>query len=325
MKKKRVLITGAAGFIGYHTALRFFHEESIVLGVDNFNNYYDPKWKYARAKHLKEIGIVIKNVDISEPFALLNLARAFNPTHIIHLAAQAGVRYSLENPRAYLKSNIDGFLEVLETCREHPSCHLLFASSSSVYGLNEKTPYSTEDPTESQASLYGVTKKSNELMARTYSHLFGIKATGLRFFTVYGPFGRPDMAYFSFTKAILENEPLSLFNEGNLSRDFTYIDDIVEGIFRAAHVKKVFDIYNLGGENPTSLRDFLAILEELLGKKALIKTVAMQKGDVLTTFADMQKSFKDLGFKAKTPLKEGLEKFITWYQKNLNSSSMEEV
>lgn len=312
---KNVFVTGAAGFIGFHLCKRLKEQGIHVLGYDNFNSYYDPKLKHDRAKELAKMGISIIEGDILDEETLKEAIINNNTTDLIHLAAQAGVRYSLEQPRSYLKANIDGFLNILEICRERPAIKLIYASSSSVYGLNHKIPFSVDDRTDRQASLYGVTKKSNELMAQSYHHLFGISVTGLRFFTVYGPWGRPDMAYFSFTKAILQGKPIEIFNHGNMKRDFTYIDDIVDGILAAMHRDGKCEIYNLGHHHPEQLLHLIALLEKELGKKAEKILLPMQPGDVVSTYADITTSTVDLNFIPKISLEEGVAKFIDWFKR----------
>lgn len=312
---RKILITGAAGFIGFHLAKYLSQQGDTVLGVDNFNSYYDPSLKEKRSYELSKEGINVIKADIAEEGVLKKITQEFNPDHLVHLAAQAGVRYSTECPQAYIKANIEGFLNVLETCRSLPHIYLTYASSSSVYGLNEKVPFDTQDRTDHQASLYGVTKKCNELMAYTYHHLYKVRSTGLRFFTVYGPWGRPDMAYFSFTKAILDNQTISIFNEGNMQRDFTYIDDIILGISAAMDSQNPCEVYNLGNHRPEKLMNLVETLEKHLGKKASILKKPMQLGDVVTTYADIEKSQRDLGFYPKTSLDEGLQHFVAWYRK----------
>lgn len=316
--KKHIFITGAAGFIGYHAALYFHHRGDAVVGYDNFNAYYNPELKFARAASLNKIGVSVIEGDITQFEKLKAHIEAHETTHILHLAAQAGVRYSLQNPQAYIDSNINGFLNILEICRCHSQIPLIYASSSSVYGLNDKIPFSEEDPTDRQASLYGVTKKSNELMAQTYHHLFGISTTGLRFFTVYGPWGRPDMAYYSFTKDILENRPISLFNEGKMKRDFTFIDDIVEGIAAALDASYPCEVFNLGHNQPEELLTLVTLIEKSLGKKAITKFLPMQSGDVVSTFADIEKSKAMLHFTPKVSLEEGIDRFVQWFLSKSN-------
>lgn len=311
---KRILVTGGAGFIGFHLLQKLKERGDIVIGYDNFNHYYDPKLKHNRAAILKNNDISIVDGDICNYKQLLDIIKDGAITHIVHLAAQAGVRYSLQNPQAYIKSNIEGFVNILEACKENPSIKLTYASSSSVYGLNVKTPFAIEDRTDNQASLYGVTKKTNELLAGTYHHLYGIPVTGLRFFTVYGPWGRPDMAYYSFTKAIIEGRPIDVYNDGKLQRDFTYIDDIVDGIVAAIDLGAANEIFNLGNNNPVELGRFIEIIEESLGIKAKKIYLPMQPGDVLSTYADIELSQKVLGFEPKVSLEEGIPNFVSWYR-----------
>jgi len=314
MKHKRILITGAAGFIGYHLAQRLGARGDTVVGLDNFNDYYAPTLKYDRAELLSLKGIDIVRGDVTDASLLNDIIAKNDITHFVHLAAQAGVRYSLVNPQAYVNANITGFLNVLETCRKHSHLHLTYASSSSVYGRNTKTPFSVDDRTDHQASFYGVTKKTNELMAETYHHLYGIPVTGLRFFTVYGPWGRPDMAYFSFAKAILEGKPIDVYNFGNMQRDFTYIDDIIDGTVAAIDLESKKELFNLGNNHPEPLSMLIETLERNLEKKALLRHLPMQAGDVTTTYADIDHSKKMLGFSPKVPLSEGIKKFVSWYK-----------
>lgn len=311
--KKNVFITGAAGFIGFHLAKYLAARGDHVLGYDNFNDYYDPQLKRGRAAELARQGIQVIEGDICDSEALQRAIRQHDTSHVVHLAAQAGVRYSLVNPQAYVKTNIEGFVTLLEICRTRPDMKLTYASSSSVYGLNSKTPYAIEDRTDHQASLYGATKKSNELMADVYHHLYGIAVTGLRFFTVYGPWGRPDMAYFSFTKAILEGRPIDIFNEGKMLRDFTYINDIVAGTAAAIDLGAKNELFNLGNHKPVELLEFVKILEKALGKEAKKRFLPMQPGDVLATYADITHSVEKLGFKPRTSLEEGIPAFVKWY------------
>jgi UDP-glucuronate 4-epimerase len=315
---KHILITGAAGFIGFHTSIKLQKEGCVVIGIDNFNDYYDPSLKRARAKELEKAHIPIIEGDLCQNELLTEIISKYSITHIVHLAAQAGVRFSLEQPQAYIKTNIEGFLNVLESCRQYPAIPLIYASSSSVYGLNHKVPFSTKDRTDNQASLYGVTKKANELMANTYNHLFNITAVGLRFFTVYGPWGRPDMAYFSFTKAIAEGKPIPVFNYGKMQRDFTYIDDIVSGIAAAIDYTKenlgTHEIFNLGNHRSEPLSLFIEIIEQAVGKKAVKRLLPMQAADVEITYADIQQSQDKLGFKPITSLSQGIPKFVKWFK-----------
>jgi UDP-glucuronate 4-epimerase len=314
MTRKNIFITGAAGFIGFHMA-RYLHQRGDhVIGYDNFNPYYDPTLKRARASELAKLGISILEGDLQDRLALQRAVEEHQTTHILHLAAQAGVRYSIQNPQAYLQSNIEGFLNILEVCRVHTSIHLTYASSSSVYGQNKKVPFAVEDRTDQQASLYGVTKKNNELMAYTYHHLFGIAITGLRFFTVYGPWGRPDMAYFLFTRAILENKPIEIFNHGHMRRDFTYIADIVAGTAAALDHAFPYALFNLGHHQPEELLHLIALLEKELGRKAQKILLPMQPGDVVSTYADIQESKVQLGFDPNVSLEEGIAHFIKWYK-----------
>ncbi|MBA3721595.1 MAG: NAD-dependent epimerase/dehydratase family protein [Parachlamydiaceae bacterium] len=311
---KKVFITGAAGFIGFHLARFLRVRGDDVIGYDNFNDYYDPKLKRDRANKLAKIDIQVLEGDICDQSAIQKAVKEHQTTHIVHLAAQAGVRYSLDNPHAYIKSNIEGFLNILEICRRDNNIQLIYASSSSVYGRNEKIPFSTSDQTDKQASLYGITKKTNEMMAETYHHLFGVKSTGLRFFTVYGPWGRPDMAYFLFTKAILENRPIDIFNQGEMSRDFTYIDDIVQGIVSAIDRAYECDIFNLGHHHPNTLLELVETIENELGIKAKKNWLPMQPGDVMVTYADIEDSTNRLDFLPKVSLAKGISNFIQWYK-----------
>lgn len=312
--KKRIFITGVAGFIGFHIA-RYFHQKgNSVIGYDNFNHYYDPRLKRDRAAELIKQGISIIEGDLSERYNLQQAIENHQTTHILHLAAQAGVRYSLQNPHTYLQSNIEGFLNILEICRLYPHLPLIYASSSSVYGLNEQIPFSIQDRTDQQASFYGVTKKTNELMAHTYHHLFGIPVTGLRFFTVYGPWGRPDMAYFSFTRAILNNQPIEIYHQGQMQRDFTYIDDIVSGIAAALDLSSPYALFNLGHHHPEELLTLITLIEKECGREAQKILLPMQPGDVLSTYADIKESTSELGFSPKVSLEEGIARFVKWYK-----------
>lgn len=336
-----ILITGAAGFIGHHLAKRLAAEGHPVVGLDNLNNYYDVRLKLDR---LADAGIDPQKIAYNEPIKsarhpnytfiqlgiedAANLERLFGRYRfgkVCHLAAQAGVRYSIKHPEAYIQSNIVGFFNILESCRHHQIEHLVFASSSSVYGDTQTVPFQVDDTTDAPISFYAATKKSNELMAHTYSHLFQLPATGLRFFTVYGPWGRPDMAYSLFTKAILAGEPIKVFNEGKLSRDFTYVDDIIEGIVRilankpspqaGTHYSPTapFRIYNIGNSEPTPLLDFITAIEDALGILAKKEYLPMQPGDVETTYADVSGLMDDFGYQPKTPIHEGIARFVRWY------------
>lgn len=314
MTGKNILITGAAGFIGFHLAKFLKERGDNVVGIDNFNDYYIPQLKRDRAQNLLKKNIPIIEGDVCDTSYLKELVVQKGITHIVHLAAQAGVRYSLVNPQAYIKSNVEGFLSILELCRQIPSIPLVYASSSSVYGTNQKIPFSVEDRTDNQASLYGVTKKTNELMAYTYHHLFGLKITGLRFFTVYGPWGRPDMAYYSFTKAILEGREIDVYHIEGMKRDFTYIDDIINGIGSAVDLAASYEIFNLGNNKPESLGLLISTIEQAVGKKAKINHLPMQAGDVEATYADITASSQKLLFEPKVSLKEGIPRFVDWYK-----------
>tara|TARA_A100000164_G_C21925275_1_gene782720 strand:- start:1752 stop:2711 length:960 start_codon:yes stop_codon:yes gene_type:complete len=312
---QKILITGAAGFIGYHLSRSLLEDGNIVFGVDNLNNYYDTDLKEQRLKRLKSFrNFTFKKIDLIDEKKLNNAFLNFNPSIVIHLAAQAGVRYSIENPRAYLDSNLIGFHNIVEQCRRCKIEKLIYASSSSIYGLNEKIPFSVNDKTDYPVSLYGATKKSNELVAHAYSHLYGLKTIGLRFFTVYGPWGRPDMAYFSFTKKIIEGRKIEVFNHGNMQRDFTYIDDIVDGIRNTIEKDFNFEIFNLGSSKSEDLMTMIRIIEKELNIKANIVFKDMQAGDVFKTYADIKKSSKMLEFKPKVSLQIGLKRTIDWYK-----------
>lgn len=311
--KKRIFITGAAGFIGFHLSLYLQQQGNLVLGFDNFNDYYTPGLKRARALELAKASIQVIEGDICETDALFSAVTAHQPTHFVHLAAQAGVRYSLENPQAYVKSNIEGFVNVLEVCRHRPEMPLTYASSSSVYGMNEAAPFSVDQRTDHQVSVYGVTKKTNELLAKTYHHLFGISVTGLRFFTVYGPWGRPDMAYFSFADKIVKGHPIEVFNYGKMQRDFTYIDDIVKGTAAAIDLAAPCEVFNLGNNKPEPLGTLIDLLEQHLGRPANRRYLPMQPGDVLSTYADIGHSRHLLGFEPRTSLSDGIAQFAHWF------------
>jgi len=312
---QKILITGAAGFIGYHLSRSLLEDGIIVFGVDNLNNFYDKDLKEQRLKRLKSFrNFTFKKIDLIDEKKLKNALLNFNPSIVIHLAAQAGVRYSIENPRAYLDSNLIGFHNVIEQCRRCKINKLIYASSSSIYGLNEKIPFSVNDKTDYPVSLYGATKKSNELVAHAYSHLYGVKTIGLRFFTVYGPWGRPDMAYFSFTKKIIEGRKIEVFNHGNMQRDFTYIDDIVDGIRNTIDKDFNFEIFNLGNSKSEDLMTMIRIIEKELNINAKIVFKDMQAGDVFKTYADIKKSSKMLDFKPKVSLQVGLKRTIDWYK-----------
>lgn len=316
------LITGAAGFVGFHLSRKLLAGGASVLGFDNLNDYYDVNLKTARLDILREDeNFAFVKGDLADNDAVVKLFEEYRPNVVVHLAAQTGVRYSIENPRIYVDSNITGTFNVLEACRRYPVEHLLYASSSSVYGNQEKTPFSVDDNVDNPISLYAATKKSCELMAHTYSHLYDVPATGLRFFTVYGPYGRPDMAYFSFTKKIIAGEPIKIFNNGDMYRDFTYIDDIVQGIENMLHRppkreggKAPYKIYNIGNNKPEKLMHFIETLEKVIGKEAKKEFLPMQPGDVYQTYADVSELMRDFDFKPDTPIEVGLEKFVDWYR-----------
>lgn len=313
---KNVFITGAAGFIGFHLAKHLHAFGCHVVGYDNFNSYYNPQLKRQRSLELANIGVKVIEGDLCDQISLEQTVLKHKTTHCVHLAAQAGVRYSLEQPRSYLKANVDGFLNVLEICRMHPAIKLIYASSSSVYGNNAHVPFSIDDRTDCQASLYGVTKKTNELMANTYSQLFGITAIGLRFFSVYGPWGRPDMAYYSFSDAIMAGRPIDIYNHGKMQRDFTYIDDIIEGVTATLDLEAKQALFNLGNHQPIALLELVELLEHHLGKKAVKNFLPMQPGDVVATYADISESQKQLNFKPKVSIEEGIRRFTEWYLEN---------
>jgi len=311
----RYLITGTAGFIGFHLAKKYLEQGIEVVGYDNVNDYYDPSIKESRLKILEEIGghTFIKG-GLEDKKKLFSIFKKHDIDKVCHLAAQAGVRYSLQNPHAYIDSNLVGFTNILEACR-HNELDLVYASSSSVYGGNKNYPFSVDDRVDNPISLYAATKKSNELMAHVYSHLFGIKTTGLRFFTVYGPYGRPDMALFLFTKRIVEGKPIDVFNHGRMERDFTYIDDIVDGIMRAMENPFPYEVFNLGNNSPVQLEYFISIIERELGIPAKKNYMDIQPGDVPKTYADIEKTRKLLGWEPTTSIEEGVKRFINWYKK----------
>lgn len=319
---KRILITGAAGFIGFHLAKRLLEQGTIICGLDNINDYYDVSLKESRLALLKNFAnFTFVKGNIADEVVVAHVFEAFKPDIVVNLAAQAGVRYSIDNPNAYMESNMMGFFTILEACRKYPVEHLLFASSSSVYGNQQKTPFATTDNVDHPISLYAATKKSNELMAYTYSHLYGISATGLRFFTVYGPYGRPDMAYFKFTNKICQDTPIQIYNQGDMYRDFTYVDDIVTGIERMLcnPPKKnewgdAYKVYNIGNNKPEKLMHFIEVLEAKLGKIAVKEFLPMQPGDVYQTYADVTELEEDFDFKPVTSIEEGLGKFVAWYK-----------
>jgi UDP-glucuronate 4-epimerase len=309
----RIFITGIAGFIGFHVAHALRRRGDFVMGCDNFNDYYDPHLKRRRAALLSDQGIQVIETDIRDLSLLEKSLTEFGTTHVLHLAAQAGVRYSLTHPESYVATNLDGFVQIIELIRRHPQIPFIYASSSSVYGTNRKIPFSENDPTDAPSNLYSATKKSNELIAHAYHQLFGLKTTGLRYFTVYGPWGRPDMAYFSFTRAILEGKPLKIFNEGKMQRDFTYIDDIVTGTLAAIDLSAPCEIFNLGNHHPEEVLHLVALLEKHLGKVAKKELLSVQPSEVPVTYADISKSQRMLGFAPKVSLEEGIQKFLEWY------------
>jgi UDP-glucuronate 4-epimerase len=329
----RVLVTGAAGFIGYHTAARLLESGHEVIGFDNLNPYYDVSIKEARLKRLKERErFRFLKGDLTDQALVEATFAAEQPERVIHLAAQAGVRYSLDHPDSYIYSNVSGFLRVLEACRHHAVKHLVYASTSAVYGANRKLPFAVSDNVDHPVSLYGATKKANELMAHCYAHLFDLPVTGLRFFTVYGPWGRPDMSLFLFTHNIIAGEPIQVFNYGRHSRDFTYIDDAVEGVMRAFDLVATPDpnwrpeapspetslapyrLYNVGNHAPVALLDYIATIEKVVGRPAKIELLPQQPGDVEATYADIETLKQATGFQPSTPLEEGIKRFVAWYR-----------
>ncbi|ABW25450.1 NAD-dependent epimerase [Acaryochloris marina] len=318
----RVLVTGAAGFIGYHLSQRLLLDRAQVFGIDNLNNYYAVDLKKSRLAQLEpNQNFQFQCLDLSDRNGMETLFESNTFDGVIHLAAQAGVRYSLDNPHAYVDSNLVGFLHILEGCRQSNISHLVYASSSSVYGANKKVPFSVEDNVDHPVSLYAATKKSNELMAHSYSHLYQIPITGLRFFTVYGPWGRPDMAYFKFVDAIANNKSIDVYNHGKMQRDFTYIDDVVEGIVRVLHqppnpdtTTPPYKLYNIGNNQPVTLMRFIEVIETAMGKTADKNFLPMQPGDVPATYADVDALMNDVGFQPKTPIEDGIQKFVTWYR-----------
>jgi UDP-glucuronate 4-epimerase len=334
----RVLVTGAAGFIGFHVSQKLLARGDTVVGLDNLNDYYSVSLKEARLALLQaQDNFSFVRAGLEDRITMEGLFEEHAFDAVVNLAAQAGVRYSLENPRAYIDSNIVGFTNILECCRHHNIGHLVYASSSSVYGMNSSMPFSVHDNVDHPISLYAASKKSNELMAHTYSHLFGVPTTGLRFFTVYGPWGRPDMALFLFTKAILAGEPIKVFNNGQMQRDFTYIDDIVEGVIRVMDKPATpngewnsaapdpgtssapYRIFNIGNNNPVSLMDFIGAIEKALGKTAEKELLPMQPGDVAATYADIDALVDAVDYHPATPVQEGIDRFIAWYMEHMQS------
>ena len=329
----KILVTGAAGFIGLHVSRLLLERGDEVFGIDNLNDYYDPRLKQARLESLKPYAnFRFMRIDVADPAALAALFVAEKFKRVIHLAAQAGVRYSLTNPQAYIHSNLVGFGNVLEGCRHNNVEHLVYASSSSVYGANTRMPFSVHDEVNHPLSLYAATKKSNELMAHSYSHLFGLATTGLRYFTVYGPWGRPDMSPWLFTSAILEGRPIDVFNHGRMQRDFTYVDDIAEGTVRvmdrsatpnpgfdsdkpdAASSRAPYRVYNIGNHQPVKLMTFIETIEKALGREAIKNFLPLQAGDVLATYANVDDLRRDFGFEPKTPLAEGIARWAAWFR-----------
>jgi UDP-glucuronate 4-epimerase len=337
LPNEQILVTGCAGFIGFHLSEYLLKENIEVIGVDNINDYYDINLKYSRLDILKKYNnFKLYKVSLEDEKEINNIFVDNNIMYVVNLAAQAGVRYSLKNPKAYIDSNIVGFLSILEACKNHDIRHLVYASSSSVYGGNKQVPFSTNHNVDHPVSLYAATKKANELMAHTYSHLYNLPTTGLRFFTVYGPWGRPDMALFLFTDAILKDKPINVFNYGKMVRDFTYVDDIVEGIVKLLnHIPKrdkewndknnecsksfaPYKVYNIGNNCPVELEYFISVLEDKLGKSAIKNYLPMQSGDVPKTYADISDLKKDIGFKPKTDIEDGITEFVDWYRDYYN-------
>ena len=324
MSDQTILVTGAAGFIGFHVARRLLAEGRTVVGLDNLNTYYDPALKAARLEILlREPGFAFERIDLVDRAALARLFARHRFARVVHLAAQAGVRHSIEYPHAYAEANLEGFVNVLEGCRHHGCGHLVYASSSSVYGANTKLPFSVDDKTDHPVSLYAATKKANELMAHSYSHLYRLPVTGLRFFTIYGPWGRPDMAIFLFTKAILAGTPIKLFNHGRMRRDFTHVDDVTRVVLRLVD-RLPGDhgtaggaparIYNVGNNHPEQLTHVVAVLEKALGRMAVTEMLPMQPGDVTDTFADVADLMRDTGFRPATSIEDGIADFVAWYR-----------
>ena len=314
-----IVVTGAAGFIGFHVATKLLERGDEVVGVDNLNEYYDPALKNARLERLRRYDrFAFEKIDLIDAQAVSDVFASRKPARVINLAAQAGVRYSLEHPEPYVQTNVAGFLSILEACRHNPVEHLVFASTSSVYGANPHQPFAETENTDRPLSLYAATKKANEVMAYSYAHLFRIPCTGLRFFTVYGPWGRPDMALFKFTRGILAGEPIPVFNRGEMVRDFTYIDDIVEGVVRVLdrppQSDPPFRIFNIGNNRPVPLMDYIAALERALGRKAKLDLLPMQPGDVPSTMADVTQLERETGYRPRTTVDEGVARFVEWYR-----------
>lgn len=327
----KVLVTGAAGFIGFNLSKKLLKLNHAVIGIDNLNDYYEVSLKENRLKEIKNDNFSLYQIDLENRVAVSDVFVSEKPDIVINLAAQAGVRYSIENPHAYIDSNIVGFMNILESCRHNEVGHLIYASSSSVYGANTSLPFSTSDNIDHPLSLYAATKKANELMAHTYSSLYGIPTTGLRFFTVYGPWGRPDMALFKFTKNIIEGKPIDVYNNGDMMRDFTFVDDIVEAISRLVEKKAnpnqewsgknpdpsssyaPYKVYNIGNNSPVSLMEFIEAIEEKIGKKAIKNYMPLQAGDVPATYANVEDLYRDIDFRPQTSIKDGVGKFVDWY------------
>ena len=335
-----ILVTGTAGFIGFHVSQRLLRDGFEVVGIDNLNDYYDPRLKLARLAQLEgKPGFRFEKMDIADRVATERLFAELRPESVVNLAAQPGVRYSLKNPHAYVDSNLVGFMNILEGCRHAKVKHLVYASSSSVYGANTNMPFSIHNNVDHPLSLYAATKKANELMAHTYSHLYNLPTTGLRFFTVYGPWGRPDMAVYLFTDAIMNGRPIDVFNHGNMERDFTYIDDIVEGVVRVTHKtaasnpawdsrnpdpatsRAPYRLYNIGNNHPVQLLDVIGALERCLGRTAVKNLLPMQPGDIQATFADIDDLQNDTGFKPATPIEVGIDLFVQWYRQYKGAAS----
>ena len=336
-KYKKIFVTGSAGFIGFHLSKFLLDQDFQIVGIDNLNDYYEPQLKKDRLSILKRYNnFQFHKLNIKDRKAVYDVFENYKPDYVVNLAAQAGVRYSIENPYAYVDSNLVGFMNILEACRKFPIKHLIYASSSSVYGGNKEVPFSTDHNVDHPVSLYAATKKSNELLAHSYSDLYDIPTTGLRFFTVYGPWGRPDMAYFLFTDLILNDKPIKVFNHGDMERDFTYIDDIVKGIHKLldkppkknenwskendgiSESHAPYKIYNIGNNSPVNLEEFINVIEDKVGKTAEKKYMDMQPGDVKTTYADVSDLIHDIDFKPETSIDEGIEKFVKWYREYYN-------
>jgi len=315
MKNNKILVTGSAGFIGYHLCRSLLNDNVEILGLDNLNEYYDIELKSSRLNKLRKYeNFLFEKIDIADRESLTELFNNFNPDIVVNLAAQAGVRYSIENPYAYMDSNFVGFLNIIELCRNNNIKNFIYASSSSIYGANKKSPFSESDRVDSPISFYGASKRANELIAYSYSHLYNLKSTGLRFFTVYGPWGRPDMAMFIFTKRILENKPIEVYNNGKMKRDFTYIDDIIMGIRSAIEKNYDYEIFNLGNNKSENLMDMISIIEKELDMKAIIDYKKIQPGDVVETFSDITKSKEMLYYNPSISIRKGIPKFIDWYK-----------